>query len=100
MCVDSPPREGKSVNINYIRAAIEEATGVRLTLEQTLEYLLDEEMITPSKAKNMIFPGYNSYYKDTHVFKEEGDMKEIIKNKEIKEGDLIPVDILMKINNG
>lgn len=52
----------KIINIHYIRAAIEEATGVRLSLTETKDYLVSENMIPESKAKKIIFKGYSGLY--------------------------------------
>lgn len=52
----------KIINIHYIRAAIEEATGIRLSLNETKDYLVSENMIPKSKAKNIIFRGYSDLY--------------------------------------
>ena len=59
------------MNIWYIRAAIEEATGIRLTLEETVRYLVEEGKVSRAKAKNLIFPGYSSFYKPIDKEKQE-----------------------------
>ena len=58
------------MNIHFIRAAIESAIGIRLSLEQVRDYLLEEKMITPSKAKSIIFRGYGDFYGDVREEKE------------------------------
>jgi hypothetical protein len=52
------------INIIYIRAAIEAATGVRVSLERTRELLLEEGLITPKQYRNDCFMGvdYSSLY--------------------------------------
>ena len=53
-----------SINLIYIRAAIEAATGVSLKLEEVRQYLLEEGLITPKQAKKeaTIFRGYGEFY--------------------------------------
>lgn len=53
-----------SINLVYIRAAIHAATGVRLSLEKTRQYLVEEGLITPYQAKHeaTIFRGYSEFY--------------------------------------
>mgnify|MGYP000861035605 CR=1 FL=1 len=49
-------------NITYIKEAIKAKTGIELTLQETLNYLLEEKLITQKQAKNAIFRGYNEFY--------------------------------------
>lgn len=58
----SPPKN--SINLIYIKAAIEEATGVYLSLEEVRRYLLEEGLITPVQARDeaTIFRGYGEFY--------------------------------------
>jgi hypothetical protein len=53
-----------SINLHYIRAAIEANTGKRLTLEQVRQYLVEEKLITPEQARKnaQIFTGYGDFY--------------------------------------
>lgn len=53
-----------AINLIYIRAAIESATGQRLPLDQIRELLVDEGLITASQARHhaKIFTGYHEYY--------------------------------------
>tara|TARA_R100001510_G_C7648190_1_gene205490 strand:+ start:1239 stop:1532 length:294 start_codon:yes stop_codon:yes gene_type:complete len=53
-----------SINLIYIKAAIEAATGVSLTLKEVRQYLLEEGLITPKQAKKeaTIFRGYSEFY--------------------------------------
>jgi len=65
-----------SINLIYIRAAIEAATGVRLTLPEVRRYLLEEGLITPTQARKeaTIFRGYSEFYDyDYADIKEEND---------------------------
>lgn len=57
---------GNKINLHYIRAAIEANTGVRLSLEDTRRYLVEEGLITRSQAKRYakIFTGYQDFYED------------------------------------
>ena len=50
------------MNIHYIRAAIRENTGVTLKLEEIRDLLVEEGLITPTKAKHCIFRGYSEFY--------------------------------------
>ncbi len=52
------------VNLIYIRAAILQSTGVKLSLEQVRDYLHEEGLITKKQAENddLIFRGYDEYY--------------------------------------
>ena len=53
-----------SINLVYIRAAIEAATGVRLSLEDVRRYLIEEGLITTKQAREeaTIFRGYSEFY--------------------------------------
>ena len=53
-----------SINLIYIRAAIEAATGVRLDLKDVRRYLLEEGMISHKQAREeaTIFRGYKEFY--------------------------------------
>lgn len=52
------------INLIYIRAAIEANTGVKLSLEQVRQYLVEEGLITQKQAqtKAPIFSGYAEYF--------------------------------------
>ena len=52
------------VNLYYIRAAIEEATGIHLSLEKTRQYLVEEGLLTQEEADKYakIFTGYDEFY--------------------------------------
>ena len=53
-----------SINLIYIKAAIQAATGVSLSLEEVRQYLLEEGLRTPKQAKKeaTIFRGYGEFY--------------------------------------
>jgi hypothetical protein len=53
-----------SINLIYIRAAIEANTGVRLSLERTRELLVEEGLITQRQADEdaVIFRGYGEFF--------------------------------------
>ncbi len=55
-------RNNRFANLHYIRAAILQATGIALTLDQTLWYLVDEGMISSSEARTIKFDNYRSLY--------------------------------------
>lgn len=52
------------VNLIYIRAAILQATGIKLSLESVKRYLLEEGLITlkQSQDDDLIFRGYNEFF--------------------------------------
>jgi len=52
------------INLIYIRAAIRENTGVHLSLDKTLQYLVEEGLVTQAQAKDrdLIFRGYSEYF--------------------------------------
>lgn len=52
------------INLHYCRAAIEDATGIRLSLEKTRQYLIEEGLITQAQADKYatIFSGYDEFY--------------------------------------
>mgnify|MGYP003112630932 FL=1 len=52
------------VNLIYIRAAILQATGKSLSLEEVRDYLLSEGLISKRQAQdeNLIFRGYDEFY--------------------------------------
>lgn len=52
------------INLIYIRAAIQEATGKVLPLEEIVNLLVEEKLITPEQAadENLIFRGYAEFF--------------------------------------
>ena len=52
------------INLIYIRAAIRANTGIDLSLPKVLQYLAEEGLVTPAKAKDPgpIFRGYSEYF--------------------------------------
>lgn len=58
------------MNIHYIRAAVQEKTGIRVELEDLKRILVEERFITPAKAKNIIFRGYGDYYDKIDIAEE------------------------------
>jgi len=50
------------LNIHYIRAAIEQRTGIRLDLDEVRDLLVEEKLITPARASHVIFKGYSDFY--------------------------------------
>mgnify|MGYP003628163271 CR=1 FL=1 len=64
-----------SINLIYIRAAIEAATGVYLELKEVRRYLLEEGLITSEQARKeaKIFRGYTEFYDHECLdYQEEG----------------------------
>lgn len=56
----------QSVNLHYIRAAVEARTGIRLTLKKVRQYLISERLLTPAQARKyaQVFNGYQDFYED------------------------------------
>lgn len=52
------------INLIYIRAAILENTGILLSLEKTLQYLVEEGLVTEEQAADdsLIFRGYDEFF--------------------------------------
>lgn len=52
------------INLIYIRAAILENTGILLSLEKTLQYLVEEGLVTEEEAADdsLIFRGYDEFF--------------------------------------
>lgn len=69
------------MNIVYIRAAVEAATGQRLKLKELRSLLLEMGLITKAQAKNMIFPGYKGFFPT---------------DKEKREHHVLPVDRIVR----
>lgn len=72
--------KSNSINLIYIKAAIEAATGVSLTLEKVRQYLLEEGLITPTQARKeaTIFRGYSEFYDyDYGEIQEDQEPKEL-----------------------
>ena len=57
-----------SINLHYIRAAIEANPGVHITLERTRELLVEEGLITQRQADTQaeIFRGYGDFYNEDY----------------------------------
>ena len=55
---------GQSVNLIYIRAAIEHNTGIRLSLSKIRDLLLEEGLIDQNRAYKhaQIFTGYEEFF--------------------------------------
>jgi len=53
-----------TINLIYIRAAIDAATGVHLSLLDTKRYLIEEGFITATQAREeaTVFRGYGEFY--------------------------------------
>ena len=64
------------INIYYIRAAIEAATGVRLTLNETRDILLEEGMITKHQDDQEASPftGYDDLYQSDVATRDLSDL--------------------------
>lgn len=55
------------MNLHYIKAAIEAATGIKLTIDEVKAYLISEGLCTASRADKITFRGYGAYYGDIPV---------------------------------
>ena len=57
-------KESPMINLIYIRAAIRERTGQELSLDQVIQALLQEGLISKaqSKDRDLIFRGYGEYF--------------------------------------
>lgn len=77
------------INLIYIRAAIQQATGKVLPLEEIIDLLVEERLITKEQAKdeNLIFRGYAEFFEteeaatkveraDHYIDKEDDDVEE------------------------
>lgn len=64
------------MNLDYIRAAIKENTGVHLTRKQTAQYLIEEKMAKPKQLKRALHFSYLGYYDGVTVEQEEEGSKE------------------------
>lgn len=65
-------------NIHYIRSAIYENTKQWLPLEEVLELLLEEQMLTHKDAQRLLMKDYGEYYSPKyddyeveHLFEED-----------------------------
>lgn len=58
-----------SVNLHYIRAAVQARTGIRLSLKDVRRYLVEEKLLTPAQARKYakIFTGYQDFYEDCTI---------------------------------
>ena len=65
------------MNLNYIRAAILQATGIKLTIDQVKAYLREEFDIPQSRLDKITFRGYGAYYGDIPV-EIVPDLKEVL----------------------
>lgn len=67
------------INLHYIRAAIEAATGIHLTLPEVRTYLVEEGLITQRQADEdaQLFTGYDELYEydDASTYQEEYDVE-------------------------
>ena len=60
------PKSKQTINLIYIRAAIEANTGIRLSLPDVRRYLVEENLITTNQAQNNSkeFRGYDEFYNE------------------------------------
>jgi hypothetical protein len=50
------------MNLYYIRAAVEAATGIKLTIEELKIYLIIEGLATYPQVSSRTFKGYDQYF--------------------------------------
>lgn len=55
------------MNLEYIRAAIMQATGIKLSIDEVKAYLISEGLCSTSRADRITFRGYGAYYGDIPV---------------------------------
>ena len=57
------------MNLLYIRAAIQDATGVVLSQEEILKLLVEEGLITQAQSRDdsLVFRGYDEYFETDHA---------------------------------
>jgi hypothetical protein len=68
------------MNIIYIRAAIEEATGIKLPLKEVKQLLIEEGLVSEAKAKHLIFRGYSEFY--DYFYKQDKNVIEATQKKQ------------------
>ena len=73
-----------SINLHYIRAAIEAHTGQRLKLDRVRELLVEEGLITKSQAERnaQTFTGYSDFFSDNteeRTREDNGVVKDIVR---------------------
>jgi hypothetical protein len=59
------------MNLLYIRAAIQQATGIILTQEEILRLLVEEGLVTRERASDpdLIFRGYEEFFQTDEAVK-------------------------------
>ena len=72
------------INIYYVRAAIEAATGIRLTLHKTRQYLVEEGLISSEKAIEDA-EAYNRY---RQLFRSDGGGDILTENQQDIKDDI------------
>lgn len=72
------------VNLIYIRAAIERATGIRLKLPELCQYLIEEDLATPAQLNSLIFHSRGTFFEGVRT--------------EYQSVDPISVDIVVNSN--
>ena len=75
-----------SINLHYIRAAIEANTGQRLSLERVRELLVEEGLITQKQASRnaQTFTGYNDFFddvSDSRTKEDDGEIGYIVRGR-------------------
>jgi hypothetical protein len=70
------------MNLLYIRAAIQQATGVILEQEDILRLLVEEGLLTQTQANddNLIFRGYDDFFSTDHALKKVESITEYIED--------------------
>jgi|TARA_R110000744_G_scaffold350251_1_gene455899 hypothetical protein len=77
------------INLIYIRAAIRERTGQELPIEEVLQLLVQEGLVTKAQArhKDIIFRGYAEYFEYEEAAKFVEDPTQFIDRKAINEDE-------------
>lgn len=79
------------MNLTYIRAAIMEATGIKLSIDEVKAYLLSEGMATRTRMDKLTFNGYGAYFGDIPV-DVVPDLKEVLVEEGVEIDELEIID--------
>lgn len=77
-------------NIHFIRAAILSNTGINLTLDETMRYLIEEGLLSEAKSKGIIFRGYSAFY--DYFYKQDDNLIAAKKER------AVPLDVVEIMN--
>lgn len=77
------------MNLLYIRAAIKQATGITLTQEEVLQYLVEEGLVSKEEASDpdLIFRGYDEFFQTDDATARIEPVSHLVKDIEDDEQD-------------